>query len=335
MGSPLGPLIANVFMCSIEEQLDLNGKMPEFYRRYVDHTLTIMPSVSAASNFLQVLNACHPSVSFTMEVENDGMLPFVGIQLLNKSTSINTKVFVKPTNKGLLLHYDSHVDARYKHCLVRTMLERAYRLSSSWEFFTEECTRLENVFSNLHYPKNHINRIVNRFVLEKTSPTQTTLNLTTVNIARVTLPFKDQKAADTVRRQLNDLGSKINVSFQPVFLSKKLEDELKTTEKKPSIVNQQRVVYQFKCSFCDENYIGFTMRHLHERCEEHKFNSSSIKKHFNNQHDCLPDNINQHFTVLRKCKTKQDCLIYEMLYIRELSPSLNVQSDSIKAKLFV
>ena len=193
MGSPLGPLIANVFMCSIEEQLDLNGKMPEFYRRYVDDTLTIMPSVNAASNFLQGLNACHPSVSFTMEVENDGMLPFVGIQLLNKSTSINTKVFVKPTNKGLLLHYDSHVDARYKHCLVRTMLERAYRLSSSWEFFTEECTRLENVFSNLHYPKHHINRIVNRFVLEKTSPTQTTLNLTTVNIARVALPFKDQK----------------------------------------------------------------------------------------------------------------------------------------------
>ena len=66
-----------------------------------------------------------------------------------------------------------------------------------------------------------------------------------------------------------------------------------------------------------------------------KFDSSSIKKRFNNQHGCLPDNINQHFTVLRKCKTKHDCLIYEMLYIRELSPSLNVQSDSIKAKLFV
>ena len=55
----------------------------------------------------------------------------------------------------------------------------------------------------------------------------------------------------------NDLGSKINVSFQPVFLSKKLEDELKITEKKPSIVNQQRVVYQFKCSFCDEKLHRF------------------------------------------------------------------------------
>ena len=211
--------------------------------------------------------------------------------------------------------------AHYKHCLVPNMLERAYRLSSSREFFTEECTRLENVFSNLHYPKN---RIVHRFVLEKRSPTQTTLNSTAVKIARIALPFKDQKAADTVRRQLNDLGSKINVSFQPVFLSKKLEVELKIAEKKPSIVNQQRVVYQFKCSFCDENYIGFTMTHLHERCEEHKFNSSNIKKHFTNKHDCLPDNINQHFKVLRKCKTKHDCLIYEMLYIWELSPSLNV-----------
>ena len=94
-GSPLGPLIANELICSIEEQLDLNGKMPEFYRRYVNDTLTIMPGVNAASNFLQVLNACHPSISLTMEVENDGMLAFVGIQLLNKSTSINTKVFVK------------------------------------------------------------------------------------------------------------------------------------------------------------------------------------------------------------------------------------------------
>ena len=46
-----------------------------------------------------------------------------------------------------------------------------------------------------------------------------------------------------VTRQLNDLGSKRELSFQPVFLSKKLEDELKITEKRPSIVNQQHVVW--------------------------------------------------------------------------------------------
>ncbi|XP_020904502.1 uncharacterized protein LOC110242811 [Exaiptasia diaphana] len=335
MGSPLGPLMANVFMCSIEEQLEHNGKMPPLYRRYVDDTLTVMPGINAASAFLNVLNEIHPSISFTMEIEKDGMLPFIGIQLINNSRSIDTKVFIKPTNKGLLLHYNSHVDVRYKHCLLQTMLERAYQLSSSWEFFTEECTRLEKVFTKLRYPTNDINRIINRFVLDKTASTKLpTLDSTTMVIARVPLPFKDQKSADSVKRQLKELGSKIRINFQPVFVSKKLEDEIKITEKKPSLVNQQRVVYQFKCSFCDENYVGFTMRHLHERCDEHKLNSSSIKKHFINKHDCLPDNFNDQFKVLRKCKTKYDCLVYEMLYIRDLSPSLNIQGDSIRAKLF-
>ena len=33
MGSPLGPLLANVFMCSIEENLEQQGQLPRYYRR--------------------------------------------------------------------------------------------------------------------------------------------------------------------------------------------------------------------------------------------------------------------------------------------------------------
>ena len=42
------------------------------------------------------------------------MLPFPGIQLLNRSPQIETKVYVKPTNSGLLLHYQSHVAEKKK-----------------------------------------------------------------------------------------------------------------------------------------------------------------------------------------------------------------------------
>ena len=38
--------------------------------------------------------------------------------------------------------------------------------------------------------------------------------------------------------------------------------------------------------------------------------------------------------VLRKCSGKFDCLVYEMLYIKDIKPSLNTQADSIRAKLF-
>ena len=41
MGCPLGPLMANTFMCNIEEQLIKQNKMPAFYNRYVDDTLSL------------------------------------------------------------------------------------------------------------------------------------------------------------------------------------------------------------------------------------------------------------------------------------------------------
>ena len=41
----------------------------------------------------------------------------------------------------------------------------------------------------------------------------------------------------------------------------------------------------------------------------------------------------EQFHVLTKCTNKVDCLIKEMLFIRKLKPSLNVQTDSIRAKV--
>ena len=114
MGPHLGPLLANVFMSSLEEKLDLEGKLPDYYRRYVDDTLTLMPNITTATDFLITLNHAHPSVSFTMEIEKDGMLPFRGTQLLNRAPQIETKVYVKPTNTGLLVHYQSHNPERPK-----------------------------------------------------------------------------------------------------------------------------------------------------------------------------------------------------------------------------
>ena len=70
-------------MLSIEEKLDVKRKLPPYYRRYVDDTLTVMPDLSTARDFLNTLNHAHPAIKFTMEVENDGMLPFLRIQLLN------------------------------------------------------------------------------------------------------------------------------------------------------------------------------------------------------------------------------------------------------------
>ena len=87
----------------------------------------------------------------------------------------------------------------------------------------------------------------------------------------IILPFKDQKSADSVRKQLNDLEKKTSHVIQPVFTSKKISEDLKVTETKPPLVNQQCVVYEYQYNLCDSNYIGYTTCHLHLRTEEHNY----------------------------------------------------------------
>ena len=105
-------------------------------------------------------------------------------------------------------------------------------------------------------------------------------------------------AANAVRKQLRDLSHKIGPTLQPVFVSKKLGQDLKPKEIKPSIVNKQCVVCHFSCDLCDADYVGYTAQHLHQRIAEHK--NSAISRHFLEAHgnnNLLKEN---QFTVLRK-----------------------------------
>jgi len=334
MGSPLGPLLANVFMCHFEEKLTRDGLMPHLYRRYVDDTLARMPNTDAATVFLTTLNGLHPSLTFTMELPVDDRIPFIGIEIIKNGTKLETQVYRKSTNTGLLLHFHSHTDKRYKDSLLKTMLHRAYALSSTTEAFNEECAKLRSIFSRLDYPWSLIESVISNFVSRNPSARIAERNITDEsNIVRISLPFKDQVSASAVRRQLRDLSHKISPTLQPVFVSRKLEQDLKPKEAKPSIVNQQCVVYHFSCDLCDADYVGYTARHLFQRVAEHK--NSAIGKHFHEAHGKSDLLRESHFKILRKCQGKFDCLVFEMLYIKNLKPNLNVQTDSIRAKLFV
>ena len=42
-----------------------------------------------------------------------GKLPFLGMEIIRSSTRLDKKVYRKPIDTGLLLHYNSHVDIKY------------------------------------------------------------------------------------------------------------------------------------------------------------------------------------------------------------------------------
>ena len=109
-------------------------------------------------------------------------------------------------------------------------------------------------------------------------------------------------------------------------------DDIKVVQAKLPLINQHCVVYKFACKLCDADSVGFTSRHLFQRIAEHKY--SAIGQHLTEDHKLQDYSVQDQFTVLKKCRTKLDCLLYEMLFIRNIKPKLNTQSDSVRAKLF-
>ena len=93
-------------------------------------------------------------------------------------------------------------------------------------------------------------------------------------------------------------------------------------------ISEKRIIRKY------HGHVSFTRRHLHQRADEHKSSSSSIGKHFRDKHSLVPKDLTKNFSALMKCTNKFDCLVYEMFFINELKPTLNVQSDSIRAKVF-
>ena len=278
---------------------------------------------------------------FSNWIPRNGSIPLHSVSIVNFTgkcawLSVSKKLDAVSIFRSTLALSESRRQSLQKG-LLRTMLDRTHRLSSSSTHFSDECDRLKTVFSRLKYPKHLVNSTIKSFVDSQVCDQQQPLlpSQEKDDTIRVVLPFKDQISADIVRKQLKDLSLKVHTTIQPVFVSRKFEQELNVKETKQPIVNQQCVVYSFQCNLCDAGYVGYTRGHLHNRVKGHKQQSSAIAKHYKNMHGTMPQGLLERFKVLKKCKNKFDCLVYEMLFIRALKPNLNVQADSIRAKVFL
>jgi len=104
---------------------------------------------------------------------------------------------------------------------------------------------------------------------------------------------------------MRDLSQKAGTTIQPVFIRKKLGQDLNRKEIKPPIANQQRVVYVFSCDICHADYVGYTARHLRQRLGEHK--TSATKKQLLEAHGDTSLHNETQYRILLNCRGKFDC----------------------------
>ena len=127
MGSPLSPVIANLFMEALESKaLELSPLRPKMWIRYVDDTFVLWPhSEEELDNFHDLLNSITPSIQFTCEKEKDKTLPFLDVSLKREDDSISTRVHRKATHTDRYLHFSSHHHPRILTGVVQCLKRRA------------------------------------------------------------------------------------------------------------------------------------------------------------------------------------------------------------------
>ena len=176
MGSPCGPTLANIFLCYYEniwlEECPTMFK-PIIYKRYVDDTFLLFKDVNHVNLFLDYVNSKHPNIRFTKELEKEKTLSFLDVTVTRINNKFETSVFRKKTFTGLGLHYLSFEPMLYKINAIKTLIFRAYALSSTYVNFTNEIDFLKNYFFDNGFPSNIFYKYVRLFLSNVYSPRPT------------------------------------------------------------------------------------------------------------------------------------------------------------------
>ena len=336
MGSSLGPIMANIFMCYMEKMWLENCPVhfrPILYRRYVDDCFLLFTSPDHIELFKSYLNSKHPNIKFTTETESNGSLPFIGINVTHDGLSFSTSVFRKPTDTGLGMNYLSFTQSTYKTNSILTLLHRCFTICSSLQLFNKEVQFLHKFYLANRFPSHVFWRCVRKFRNGISNPRRS-FNVPK-QIQYVSLPFIGHVSYN-IRKQLQQLFKlhfpQINVRI--VLSNKSTIGSLFPT--KDRIPNElcSNVVYLYKCNSdeCHSSYVGSTSRRLHTRVSEHRGISCSTglrltKPPFSNirEHCRLtnhPMSV-ESFKIIGRGKPYENIKLLESVFIKHLRPNLN------------
>jgi len=347
MGSPLGPLFANIFLTHYESQwLRDSPVQPVFYRRYVDDTLWFLPQGSDVAALLTYMNSRHPNMHFTVETESNNCIPFIGLNVMhntcNNVHTYFTSVYHKPSSTALCTNFNSFMYISYKLSAVKCLLWRALHLCSNWSLIHSEISSLRNMFLLNAYPSDILDRLIRSSVSNFIQP-----NLQfgpKKDRMYIGLPFLG-KPTDALRRTIKTIGKKFFPSKDLIvyFTSGRRVSNFFQIKDSTPFGLRSHVVYQYTCTRCQSSYIGKTSRHLRHRISEHAGVSHitgrimKCQSHSNIRDHCLTcagsQCLTENFKILARGRSDTELLIKEHLLIERHNPSLNGNQGSVELLL--
>ena len=112
MDSPLGPVLAGIFMVELERTIlpTLKEHMSP-WKRYVDDTISYIKEESI-EHVLSKWNGYHENIEFTYEIEKDGKLLVIDILVIRKDYEVEKTVYSKVQSLTLAVVFPNSMETR-------------------------------------------------------------------------------------------------------------------------------------------------------------------------------------------------------------------------------
>ena len=166
MRSSLAPMLANVFKNYVtEEALSASQQnRPMVLLKYVDDIFLIFSNDEEAQSFFGVKNRIHKSINFAQEQECNGQLAFLdALVSRNTGNAAQTSVFRTKTHTGLYLKWTRFLSYRYKRNLVNSLLQRAYKIGSSYKLSHSDFMSIKDMLAKNEYPRTFADNCIRGF----------------------------------------------------------------------------------------------------------------------------------------------------------------------------
>ena len=149
MGSPVFPIIANIYMEHLEPlAIPTSPTFIKWRFMYADdvHSATRKDQVNKLQEYL---NSIDPHNRFTIDLPGTDRLSFLDTLTKPTPNVIDTIVYRKPTHTDWYLDYNSNHPISSKLSVIHTVINRAKQVCSTHEFLAKE---MDHLYKDNHYP---------------------------------------------------------------------------------------------------------------------------------------------------------------------------------------